>query len=47
MKWGREYHGCGEEYNMEKGKGEAILSYIIFRPLRRISSGEGEKKIRI
>ena len=24
VKSGREIHGCGEEYNLKKGKGEAI-----------------------
>ena len=46
VKRGRECHGCGEENNVEKGKGEAIL-----RLWGRISSGEEdrnfEKKINI
>ena len=28
VKKGREYHGCREENNMEKGKGEAISSSL-------------------
>ena len=40
VKKGREYHGFWEEYNVEKGKGEAISSSIILRPVGRISFGE-------
>ena len=29
MKRRREYHGCGEEYNVKKGKGEAISSSLV------------------
>ena len=40
MKRGREYHGCEEEYNMEKGKGGSnIIFPLILRVLRK-SSGE-------
>ena len=28
VKRGREYHGCGEEFDVEKGKGEAISSFL-------------------
>ena len=28
VKRGREHHGFGEEYNVEKGKGEAISSSL-------------------
>ena len=27
---GREYHGCGEEYNVKKGRGEAISSSLSY-----------------
>ena len=37
---GNEYQGCGEEYNVKKGKGEAITSPYKSRLLRRISSGK-------
>ena len=41
MKRGREYHSCGEEYNMEKREmGSNIIFPIIFNLLGRISSGE-------
>ena len=40
-KRGREYHGCGEEYNVEKReRGSNIIFPIILRLLERISSGE-------
>jgi len=39
----REYHDCGEEYNMEKRKrGSNIIFPIISRLLGRISIGEGD-----
>ena len=44
MKRGREYHGCGEEYNVEKRKiGSNIIYPIIIRLLGRISSEEEGK----
>ena len=37
---GREYHGGGEEYNVEKSeRGNNIIFPIILRLLGRISSG--------
>ena len=48
MKRGREYHGCGEEYNMEKReRGSKIICPIILRLLGRISSEEEGKKLKI
>ena len=48
MKRGREYHGSGEEYNMEKIKrGSNIIFPIILRLLGRISSWEGGKRTEI
>ena len=39
---GREYHDCGEEYNVEKREmGSNIIIPIILRLLGRILSGEG------
>ena len=41
VKSGREYHGCGAEYNVVKReKGSNIIFPIILRLLGRISSGE-------
>ena len=41
VKRGREYHGCGEEYNMEERvRGTNIIFIIILRLLGRISSEE-------
>ena len=38
---GREYHGCGEEYNVEKREKKSnIIFRKILRLLERISSGE-------
>ena len=46
MKRGREYHGCGEEYNVESSvMGGNIICPIIFRLLGRISSGEIKRGI--
>ena len=43
---GKKYHGCGEEYNVKKGKGEAISSsHVIVRLLGRISRGEEDGKL--
>ena len=28
LEGGREYHGCGEDYNVNKGKGEAIATSL-------------------
>ena len=41
----REFHGCEEEYNMEKGKGEQYnIPYSIkLRLLGKISSGKKRK----
>ena len=42
---GREYHGCGEEYNVEK-KGSNITFPIILRQFGRIAceeEGKGKK----
>ena len=45
---GREYHGCGEEYNVEKReRGSNIIFPIIMRQLGRISSGEKGKEMEI
>ena len=40
VKRGREYHGCGEEYNIEKRKRGSNIIFPIM--LGRISSGEGD-----
>ena len=41
----RKFHGCGEEYNLEKReKGRNIIFPIVFRLLGRISSGEEGKE---
>jgi len=41
VKRGREYHGCGEEYYVEKREmGSNIIFPLILRLLGRISSGE-------
>ena len=47
-----EYHGCGEEYNVDRReRGSNINFPIILRLFERISSGEGaeflRKKIKI
>ena len=48
IKWGREYHGCGEEYNVEKReRGSIIIFPIRLRLLGRISSGEERKGTKI
>ena len=42
VKRGMEYHGCGEDYNVEKReKGSNVPFPIILRLRRRISRGEG------
>ena len=44
LKRGREYHGCGEEYNiLIREMGCNIIFPIILRLLGRISSAEVEK----
>ena len=40
VKRGREYHCCGEEYNMKRGIGNYIIFPLILQLLERISSGE-------
>ena len=41
----REYHGCGEEFNVEKKKrGSNTIFPIILRLIGRISSGEEWKE---
>ena len=43
MKRGRESHGCGEEYNLKKGKREAIyLHYNILAVGLNVKRGRGE-----
>ena len=43
---GRKYHGCGEEYNVEKGKGEAISSSLNIEAVgKNIKCGREEIKI--
>ena len=40
---GREYHGCWEEYNVEKReRGNNTIFPLILRLFGRISSGEGD-----
>ena len=46
VKRGREYHDCGEEYNVEKREGGSnIIFPKILRLLGRISSGEKRTEI--
>ena len=41
VKRGREYHGCGEEYNVEKReRGSKIIVPMILKLLGRISRGK-------
>ena len=40
MKEGREYQGCGEEYNVKKGKGNNIICSMVLGLLGRILYGE-------
>ena len=54
MKRGREYYGCGEEYNVEKREMGSYIIFSIILRLRRISNDEkdkgteiSEKKIKI
>ena len=48
MKRRREYHDCGEEFNEDKReRGSNIIFSFILRLLRRISSGEQEKRTEI
>ena len=44
----REYHGCGEEYNVEKmERGSNSVFSIILRLLGKISSGEEQMRTEI
>ena len=41
---GKEYHGCEEEYNVEKrDRGSNIILPVLLRLLGRISNGERGK----
>ena len=42
----KNYHGCGEEYNVEKReRGSNIIFSLMLRLLERISRGEGGRKL--
>ena len=43
MKWGRDYHGCGEEYNMEKKGKQYHLPYNIRANGRNIKCAKEER----
>ena len=44
MKRAREYHGCGEEYNLDKKeRGSIIIFPVILRMFERISRREEGK----
>ena len=48
VKRGREYHGCGEEYNSKKReKGSIFIFSLILRLLGRVSIGEEIKGMKI
>ena len=47
VKRGRTYHGCGEEYNVEKRqRGSNVIFPVILRLLGRISIGEEDGNFR-
>ena len=45
MKRERVYQGYGEEYNVKKGKGEAISSYLYWEEYQVGKKGRGTKHL--